>query len=178
VRYFAGSLGSSEQVLDVRVRDRQAPGDRIVLAEDEDRGAQNHPALDRPLGRDDTGEIPEDRRAEIEMRIVGEDRLSGLRPRSGDHPFVRGALAYSRQSTDLVVDAFAGRVSVPEGGKRRDRLAGLGGRKQPVRLVRPELLEEPGALELELEVLRQLIGLELRNDQAIGRPPRFGSIAG
>ena len=112
------------------------------------------------------------------MRIVGEDRLSGLRPRSGDHPFIRRALAYSRQSADLVVDAFAGRVAVPEGGKRRDRLAGLCGRKQPVRLVRPELLEEPGALELEPEALRQLIGLELRNDQAIGRPPGFGSIAG
>ena len=181
MRYFAGSLGSTVSMnrswtfesAVVRPQAIESFWPRTKTG-----APGNHPALDRPLGRDDAGQIPEDRRAEIEMRIVGEDRLSGLRPRSGDHPFVRRAVADSGQGADLAVDAFAGRVSVPEGGKRRDRLAGLCGRKQPVRLVRSELLEEPGALELELEALRQLIGLELRNDQAIGRPPGFGSIAG
>ena len=55
---------------------------------------------------------------------------------------------------------------------------GFAAGKQPVRLVRSELLEETGAQELELEALRQLIGLELRNDQRIGRLPGLGSIAG
>ena len=170
--------GFDEQVLDVRVRGRQPPGDRIVLSEDEDRPAGNRRALDRPFGRDDAGQIPEDRRAEVEMRIIGEDRLSGLRPRSGDHPFVRRAAADSRQHADLLVDAFAGRVLVSERGQGRDRIAELWGGKNPVRLIRPELLEQTGAQDLEPEVLRQLIGLKLPDDERIGRLPRFGMIAG
>ena len=150
----------------------------IVLAEDEGRGSGNGRALDRPFGRHDAGEIPEDRRAEIEMRIIGEDRLPGLCPRAGDHPFVRRPMANSGQRAHLVVDVIAARMPVPERWQRGDRLAGLCGRKQPVRLIRSEFLQETGAQELEPEALRQLIGFELGDDERIGRLPGFGMIAG
>ena len=101
VRYFAGSLGSTVSMnrswtfesAVVRPQAIESFWPRTKTGR-----AGNHPALDRPFGRDDAGQIPEDRRAEIEMRIVGEDRLSGLRPRSGDHPFVRRAAADSGQA--------------------------------------------------------------------------------
>ena len=38
--------GFDEEVLNVRIRGRQSPGDRIVLAEHEDRGAGQSGALD------------------------------------------------------------------------------------------------------------------------------------
>ena len=124
--------GLDEQVLNVRIRGRQSPRDRIVLAEHEDRGAGQRRALDRPFRRDDAGQIPEDRRAEVEMRIVGEDRLSGQRPRSGDHPFVRCALADSGQGPELIIDAVVARVRVAYRWQGRDRIAGPRAGKEPV----------------------------------------------
>ena len=99
VRYFDGLLGSTvsmKRSCNVGIRGRQSPGDRIVLAEHEDRGAGQRGALDGSFGRDDAGQIPEDWRTEFEMRVVGEDRLAGQRPRSGDHPLVRRALRQFR----------------------------------------------------------------------------------
>ena len=88
------------------------------------------------------------------MRVVGEDRLSGQCPRSGDNPFVRRAFAYSGQGPQLIVDAIVARMSVADRRQRRDWTAGPRAGKEPVCPFLSELGDETGAKELELEVLR------------------------
>ncbi len=87
-----------EQVLRVGVGGGDAPGDMVVLAEQHDRRAGHGRALDPAVGRDDPGEVPQDRRAEAEVRVVGEDRLAGDGARTRDHPFVRRAAAQARSA--------------------------------------------------------------------------------
>src|ERR1700688_184387 len=111
------------------------------------------------------------------MRVVGEDRLSGQSPLSGDNPLVRRAFAYSGQGPQLVIDAIVARMRVAHRRQGRDWIAGPRTGKEPVCPFFPELGGETGAQELELEVLRQLVGLELADHQTIRRFPRLGSIA-
>ena len=169
--------GFDKEVLNIRIRSRQPPGDRIVLAKHEDRGAGQSCALHGPFGRNDAGQIPQDGGAEFEMRVVGEDRLSGQRPRSGDHPFVRRAFSDSGQGAKLVIDAIAARMSVANRRQGRDRIARPRAGKEPVRPFLSELGDEMGAEKLKLEVLRQLVGLDLPDHQTISRLPGLGSIA-
>src|ERR1700688_3117588 len=111
------------------------------------------------------------------MRVVGEDRLSGQSPRSGDNPLVRRSFAYSSQGPQLVIDAIVARMSVAYHRQCRDRIAGPRAGKEPVCPFFSKFGRETGAQELELEVLRQLVGLELADHQTIRRFPRLGSIA-
>src|ERR1700688_4706360 len=111
------------------------------------------------------------------MRVVGEDRLSGQSPLSGDNPLVRRAFAYSGQCPQLVIDAIVARMSVAYRRQCGDWIAGPRARKEPVCRFFSELGGETGAQELELEVLRQLVSLELPDHQTIRRFPRLGAIA-
>ena len=169
--------GLDEEVLHVGVRGREAPGDGVVLPEQNAGQAGHGGALDRALGRDDAGEIPEDRRLEAEVRIVGEDRLSSGGARSGDHPLVRRPVADADQGADLVLDALGFRVRLAPGRQRRDRGAGRRPGKHPGRLVRAELLAKMGAQRLELIVVRQLERNQLAPDERVGGLPRFGPVA-
>ena len=96
-RQISGRIGQvdrlDEQVLHVGVRGREAPGDRVVLTQNDDRTPGERAPLDRSFRRDNPREIPDDRRAKAEVRVVREDRLAGNRSRSGHHPFVRRALS-------------------------------------------------------------------------------------
>ena len=98
-----------EQVLRVGVGSGDAPGDMVVLAEQHDRRAGHGRALQPAVGRDDPGEVPQNRRPKAEMRVVGEDRLAGDGARAGDDPFVRRPAVQARQRADLIVDVVGGR---------------------------------------------------------------------
>ena len=128
-RRIGGIDGFDEQVLGVGVGSGQAPGDMIGLADQDQGEAGNSRALDPALRRDDAGEIPEDRRAEVEVGVVGEDRLAGFGQRAGDDPFVRGAVAEPQQRAEPVERAVA--LGMVRAGDRRrgDR---------PIRLRRRE----------------------------------------
>src|SRR3984957_5096942 len=107
------------------------------------------------------------------MRVVGEDRLSGQRPRSGDNPLVRCAFAYSGQGPQLVIDAIVARMSVAYRRQGRDWIAGPRAGKQPVCPFFSDLGGETGGQELEREVLRQLVGLGLSGRRPfLPFPPR------
>ena len=177
LRWIAGIDGFYEQVLDIGIRGRQSPGDRIVLAKHEDRCAGQCGALDGSFGRDHPGQIPEDRGAEFEMRVVGEDRLAGQRPRSGDHPLVGRAFANSGQGAEFFVDILAAGVRVAFGRQGCDGIARPCVRKQPAFLFRSKFAREASAQKLDLVAPGQLIGLDLPDDQRVGRLPRFGAIA-
>ena len=48
------------------------------------------------LGRGDAREVPDDRNAELEMRIVSEQRLAGRAMPAIHHPFIGSAVADNR----------------------------------------------------------------------------------
>src|SRR4029077_17757712 len=112
------------------------------------------------------------------MRVVREDRLFGRRPRSGNDPFVRCAFAYPGQGPELVVDASAACVSLAYRRQGRDWIAGPRAGKEPICPFLTEFGEETSAQKLDLEVLRQLIRLDLPNDQRISRLPGLRIISG
>ena len=60
----------------------------------------------------------------------------------------------------------------------RDRIAGPRAGKEPICAFLSEFGEETSAQKLEFEVLRQLIGLDLPNDQRISRLPGLRIISG
>src|ERR1700735_5256128 len=107
------------------------------------------------------------------MRVVGEHGVSGQSPRSGDNPLVRRAFAYSGQAPQLVIDAIVVSMCLAYRRQGRGWIAGPRGGKEPICPFFPELGGETGAQELELEVLRQLVGLELSNHQTIRWLPRL-----
>ena len=71
-----------EQILRIGVGAGDAPGDAVVLSEQHERRAGHGRALYGQSRRDDSREIPQDRRLNSEVRIVGEDRFAGLGARA------------------------------------------------------------------------------------------------
>ena len=87
-------------------------------------------------------------------------------------------MADSGQNPELIVDAVAACMSLAYSRQGRDWIAGLAAGKEPICLFLAELVDETSAQKLELEVLRQLIGLDLPNDQSIRRLPGLRIITG
>jgi len=80
-----------KEVLDIRRRRRQTPGDPLIVADENERAARGGPAGDVVLRGFQPGEIPEARRTEIEMRIICEKRLAA-----------RGCAFLSRNSSRFI----------------------------------------------------------------------------
>ena len=86
-----------EQVLHVAMGAGHAPGDAAVVAEQHKGDTGGGGAGDLQAGRHDAGQVPQNRGAEAEMGIVGEDRLAARGARSRHRPGVGGAARRSRR---------------------------------------------------------------------------------
>ena len=166
-----------EQLLNGRVGAGDAPGDAIVLSEEDAGNSGDGRALQRAFGRDDAGEVPKDRRADFEMGIVGENGLAGHGPRAGDDPFVRGAVPQRQEPAERIGWAVELGVARAGDGGGCDRPIGLRHGEEPARLLRRQLLLEVGAQRLELVIDAQVQGHQLAPDQRVGGRPGLGRIA-
>jgi len=78
-----------EDVLAVGVGGGESPGEAFVAADHDERHARAGGAgQEPPAGQFDAREIPQDRRLEAEMRVVGEQRRAARRPLRGERPGV------------------------------------------------------------------------------------------
>ena len=164
-----------EEVLRVAVGGREGPRHRVVAAEHDEGNAGKRAADHVALRRGDVREIPERRRLQAEMRIVGEERLAGFRTGARHGPVVRP-------------DGFAGQRKCREQGARRRieaRVEGLEVRQRPrpiARIRRQELLGSIGA-DLRDEAQPRELGAPVageipRHDEEpadrVGGPPALG----
>ncbi|MCY1288712.1 hypothetical protein D9M70_377670 [compost metagenome] len=103
----AGPQPFDKQVLHVRRGIGQTPCDAVVVPEHHHRNAGQRGAGHVESRGGHAGEIPQRRRLQTQVRVVGQHRLARLRMRTGDHPVVRAhALDIARRR--LVADAGHG----------------------------------------------------------------------
>lgn len=76
-------------VLDVRAGIGVAPGDALVMADDEQRGAGEVGAGEAQAGDLQAGQVEGRRVGQAQVWIVGQQRLAGGAAAGGDHPVVR-----------------------------------------------------------------------------------------
>ena len=169
--------GLDEKVLRVGVGGGEAPGDMVVLPEQHDRRSGHRRAFDRKPGRDDAREVPQDRRLDPEMGIVGEDRLAGLGAGAGDDPFVGGAVVDADQRAEAILRRGDFRMDGAAGRQRGDRRAGGGRRIKQPRQVGRHFLRELRAVLFDRVVLAELQAHQLAPDQRVGGLPRLGIVA-
>ena len=75
---FVGCCGIERldvEVLNVGAVIREAPGDAVVVTDDDERGAGQSEAFRVVIGRGEMNFVPDRRYREFEMRVVGEKRL-------------------------------------------------------------------------------------------------------
>ena len=129
-----------------------------------------------PVRRDDARQIPEDRRGEIEVRIVGEDRLAGCRACAGNRPFVRRAVGERRPAAELLVSVERGVIGMRL-RRRRDRRVQGQIRKDPGGLLDAEFRGDAGAQQFDLVIVAELQAEQLADHHRIRRSPRPRRIA-
>ena len=158
--------GLDEKVLRIGVGGGDAPGDRLVLAEQHDGQARHGRALDRAFGRHDPCEIPQDRRAEFEMRIVGEMGLPVVvrapeTTHSFDAPWRSGSSSPSCSSGSRK-DAWLGLrparwLSARRAARRKIQATSSAG----------SFFAKFGAHDLELVIVAELQGHQLAPDERV-----------
>src|SRR6202158_5379675 len=88
-----GVEGFDVQVLHIGAIVGESPGDAIVVANDHERGARQSEAFDVPARGGDVDFVPDGREHQLQVRIVGEQRLSGCGVRAADHAVVAAQAA-------------------------------------------------------------------------------------
>src|SRR4029077_15134871 len=76
------------QVLNISAIVGETPSDAFVVADDDERRARQGESFDVPARRREVNFIPNRRDGEFEMRVVGQERLSGRGVSSADNPVV------------------------------------------------------------------------------------------
>ena len=164
----------------------EAPGDMIAAAQDDEGRAGDAAAHGvRGLGAGtlerQVHEVPERRRFQAQVRIVGEQRLARARARTRDHPVVGGASA--DQIADQPVEHLGGvRPAHGRGGRLQGievgnlgqarRCVGRIERHQVLDLGRGEALgRQREAQDLQVEVHGELQRHQLGHDGAVRRTP-------
>ncbi len=162
------------EILDVAAGGGEAPGDVIVMAENEERRARRGDAGEFLARRLDAREIPHPRRGEIEMRVVGEQRLAGLRVRAAEHPVVRRCLR-SRHRRQKRVKPVERQLAQCRAGvaQHHRRVLGIGG-EQHREVGRRDPLQQPRPQHLAAVIAGELDVHDLAPYQRIRRPPRLG----
>ncbi len=186
------------EVLDVRLDTGQAPADASVVADDDARQARQRGSGDREAGRLEARDVPERRRPESQVGIVGEQRLSADGAAAADDPGVAAELFAGQvevgQSVEGLSQAFPGDISFSSPGlgvrdcqggcgllvralplfvekdRRRERHLGehLGGS------LGADLREVTRPADLVPCVLAQVPGHHLSPDEAVDRRERLG----
>ena len=77
-----------KQILDIAAGRRKAPGDTIIMPDEDERHAGNGAARDFALRRFHPRQIPKAGCGEAKMRVIGKDRLAAVAMRPVDHPVV------------------------------------------------------------------------------------------
>ncbi len=145
----------------------------VVVADHDERRAGDGAAGNLTVGRPQPGEIPEARRTEGEMRIVGEDRLAAVTMRPVDDPVVRG-IVKTDDRRQFSVKPVERQLPI-EGCQFRQ------GRRRVLRVFRIEESEiigrqragQPGAQQFAAIIAGQFEIHQLVPDEAVGRTPRF-----
>ena len=160
-----------KQVLNVDAGRGHAPGDRSVVADQQEGNARYRSPCHLQGGGFDPRQIPEDGRLQAEMRIVGQQRGAGIGMVAGDNPCVGRALGGDgRGRGGKPVQRRAGHRTREGGGRRADR------RIQVIQLCHRQHVEQPMIGQFAAEIVRQQQGHQLAPDHTVGRAPRFRSV--
>ncbi len=179
-----------EEVLHVRLERRQAPGDSVVVADDHARKARQRGSGRAKAGRVERGEIPDRRRAQAEVRIVGEDRPAARRARARNDPGVAAPILAGGQAE--AGERVEGARQLDPGGRReagggtaghrrrrggprlpalQDRGPRAGEREKLRRPLGPDRLDEPRPADLVARVAREVPGHHPSPHEAVDRRP-------
>ena len=176
-----------EQVLHVGAGVGEAPGHRIAAPEHDqrhagERGADHVGRRRVRLPQRQMREVPDRGGAQLQVRIVGEQRLARGRACAGHHPVVGSGGAeqiIDQRGSGVFLGAVraAQRIELGDFGQRRRRIGGIQ-RHQVFDLRRRQALRgKRQPADLVVEVGAELQGHHLDRDDAVGRPPRLGPIA-
>ena len=170
---IGGIDGLDEQILGVGLRRGDAPGDRRVVAEHEQRQAGDGGADDRTFRGVYTRQIPHDRRLDLEVGVVGEDRLARGRARAGDHPLVGGGVREREPVSEFSLGIVEpGVVGMRLGRRRHRRIVGQA-RHQPRRLLGRQFMRQSGARDFLSVVAAEIPRHQLDPHHRIGGLPRL-----
>ena len=168
------------EVLNVRGQVREAPGDPVVPAQDDPGDARQRRADGAEPGTLEMGEIPDRRRAQVQMRIVREERLAGGRPRAAEDPAVgavrRGTGRRQRRRAgglDRRLRPDAGKVGQDDG-----RVSGIGREEfeEPVGRHAGQL-DQAQAEQFPSPVPGEVPGHHLSPREGVPRRPRLRPMA-
>ena len=123
-----------DQVKDIRAGRRHAPGDASIVTEHDARNPGSAGADAAEARRLEPDEVPDARCAELQMRIVGEERLAAARARAREHPAIRRV--WRRRLRRQGVDGGCEPCGRPVADLPGDRCRGVG------RPVRPEQAQQ------------------------------------
>lgn len=173
----AGRVGGvdafDEQILGVAVGHGEAPRHPPVVAQQ----MEGHPRRRRPAEaqarRLDPGQIPQDRRFQLQMGVVGQDRLAGGGVAPVQHPFVGRQpqpRRLRRQGGGQCGQPFRG--DAVQGGQGGGRI-GPGRGKQRLHPFRRQTGQQAGAVDFPAVVGGQAQRHQLGPHHAVGRAPGF-----
>jgi hypothetical protein len=176
------------QVLHIGAGVGEAPGDVFILAEHDHRQARHRRAggLEAVRARHfDARDVPQRRCRDLQMRVVGQQRLAARRLRAGDDPVVRAHAFDTRRRRDglQVVDLLRrqrrqGTAQLQRTQQRRvvgrgqRRVTGIR-RQQLVDALDRQRQRQPRAQQLGAPVAAQVPGHHDRPGQAVDRRPVF-----
>jgi hypothetical protein len=83
-----GIEGFDVEILYVGAIVREAPGNSVVVANDDERSAGQSEAFNVPTGRGEVNFVPDGRNGQLEMCVIGEQWLAACGVRTADDPIV------------------------------------------------------------------------------------------
>ena len=166
--------GFDNQVFRIRPRGREPPGDMAVVADQQERHAGHGRPGKHAVRGFQAGQIPQDRRPEFQVRVVGQERLAGRRARPRQRPGV-GRRARRARAARIPIQGGKGcQTAAAAGHARKGRrcVAGVG-RPQEIHLFRRQSGQHVETQAFRPPITRQAQGHQLAPDQAVGGSPGF-----
>ncbi len=178
----AGAVGRvqplDEQVVLVNHGRRDAPGDALVVTDDDGRHPRQADARRPQAGRLQVGLVPDAGDAQGQVGVVGQQRPAGGRLGAVHDPVVAGAAPGHGQGQlpELGQDV---RPHPPRRGAGRQHQGLVGGIEglQFGQHLGAEAFQEPGAQHLPVPVAREGPGHEAPDGQRVGHLPGLGAVA-
>jgi hypothetical protein len=161
----------------------EAPGEVFVLPEHDKRQARHRGAGDAVARRLDAREVPQRRRGQPQVRVVGDERLAGFAAAARDDPVVRADAVdagRARRGVDQRHGLRAEPAVHPQAlverrvVDQRGRLVARVGRQQFVDTRHRQLQRQPHAQQFVAPVAAQVPGHHDRPGHAVLRRPRHG----
>ena len=163
-----------EQILDIAGRCREAPGNAVIVPDDNQGDAGDGAAGYLAVWRFQPRQVPEPRRGKAEMRIIGEDRLAAVGMCAIDDPVVRGinrSDPWRQRRIKRIERQLA--INPRQFGQRRRGIFRVFGIKHG-EVVGRHGTGEPGAQQFASVISRQFEIHQLAPGDAVGRAPRLG----